>query len=242
MKQFKHGRTRMVVALALSGALALAATSAPAQDPVLVPPLPLLAPVAKGDPGGDLRALRDAAVPPPPAATDPAEAPGAPGQTAQDATPAEAGAAPAAPDPAQALDRMDPDMLQILSGMSAEELQALTRLIRAQAPDTAGPAPEGANTPPAGTTEGTAAPDGTTGVLIQAGSFRSSDNARDGARRIAAQGVAATVRPTRDGAWFRLLAGPLPAEETDLALELLAGLGYPDAFVLPQAVPLGPAR
>lgn len=60
--------------LLLAAALALPAGAAP--DPVLVPPLPTLAPVTPRDLAQDLAPLRDATTPPAPAA-EPAE-PGAP--------------------------------------------------------------------------------------------------------------------------------------------------------------------
>lgn len=72
--------------LLLAAALALPAGAAP--DPVLVPPLPTLAPVTPRDLAQDLAPLRDATTPPPPAAE-----PGDPGgPAARPETPAADGA------------------------------------------------------------------------------------------------------------------------------------------------------
>jgi len=151
-------------AVAVAVALAGPATPGLAQDPVLVPPLPQLAPVEPSQPGTELDRLRGATAPaePPPA---PAEAT-ATAETDTGATGlrtipeeyrpamvealAETAGVAEAEEIGAALGQMDLEVLRIIARMSPEQIDALTLLILSQSPGGGGidaaalsaPAPE----------------------------------------------------------------------------------------------------
>lgn len=147
-----------------SSALAVLLCTAPvlAQDPVLVPSLPSLAPAGGDAPSDDLAPLRGATAPPPPLVEllpDPAPAPDAettaPVETAGDDAPlrtipeeyrpvmvealAETAGPAAAEEIGTALGKMDLEALRIIARMSPEQIDALTLLILSQSPEGALP-------------------------------------------------------------------------------------------------------
>lgn len=196
------------VALALLAGPA-APSVARAQDPVLVPPLPVLAPAAPRTPEEDLRALQGATRPPGLAPADIGKPGAADGPPLPSATGAEA--------LARALEALDPDTLRLLGQMSPEEIAALSREALAREAGAAGPdAADPAD------------------VLIQAGSFLEGRNAEAGAAMIARRGLAARVQAPRSGAYHRLLVGPVPANAVAAALATLAEIGFADAFTVPR--------
>jgi len=143
-------------------ALLLCVAPAAAQDPVLVPALPSLAPAGGDAPSDDLGPLRGATAPPPPLVEllpDPAPAPDAdttaPVETAEDDAPlrtipeeyrpvmvealAETAGPAAAEEIGTALGQMDLEALRIIARMSPEQIDALTLLILSQTPEGALP-------------------------------------------------------------------------------------------------------
>lgn len=193
-----------------------------AQDPVLPPPLPLLAPAGTPDGADDLSPLRDAGTtaPAPPPDERGAPDPSAPVAAADPDTAAALAAA---------LARIDPDTLRLIAGLSQAELDALVQLARAQASADAkgaGPAPQ------AGTA--TRAP-GNDAVIIQIGSFSRDENARVAAALLADRGVATVVVPPGAGSRLHhVRTEPVPPAALQATLRAARAAGFADAFVLPR--------